>query len=173
MTTARMEVVLAQLDQKSDMTGVPISRLIDARHKLTALIKGSLDGVESKVEGRAALIARNGLDDFFFHTTDDMLVKGKGTDLTSLKRAIILETFAELLDIMEISWRRFGRSGRAAKSGMLVVASDPDLIERFNEEDRAKIRAIAFGYSLFAKQRLNKLLLSIRVRAGKYMPQKI
>jgi len=155
---------------KEDLTGVPVSRLIDTRHKLTALIKGSLDGTETKEEGRAALIARNAIDEFVFHTTDDMLVKGIVSDLVPLKRAIILETFAELLDILENSWRRFGRFGRAAKLGMLAVTSDPDLIGRFNDDDRAKIRAIASGSAFLAKRRLNALLLSIRVKAGKFMP---
>lgn len=124
---------------KEDLTGVPVSHIIDTRHKLTALIKGSLEGTETKIEGRAALIARNGIDEFVFYTTDDILVKGSVNDLVPLKRAIILETFAELLDILENSRRRFGRFGRAAKLGMLAVSSDPDLIGRFNDDDKAKI----------------------------------
>ena len=172
MTTNRMKEISTQLDQMGDKTGVPLSRLIDVRHKLTALIKGSLDGVESKEEGRAALIARKGLDEFFFHTTDNMLVSGNVADLDVLKRAIILETYGELLDILDNSWWRFGRTGRAAKLGMLAVTSDPDLIERFNFDDRAKIQAIASGRSFLAKRRLNALHLSIRTRAGRFMPRK-
>jgi hypothetical protein len=119
------------------------------------------------------LIARNGIDEFVLHMTDDMIVKGNISDLVTLKRAIILSTFAELLDILENSRRRFGRFGRAAKLGMLAVASDPDLIERFNDGDRADIREIAVGSSFLAKRRLNALLLSIRVKAGRFMPADI
>ena len=82
-----------------EFEGVPVSRLIDTRHELTALIKQNLYGRGSKSEGQAALIARNRLDDFVFRMTDDMLVKGKSADLAPLKRAIILETFGELLEI--------------------------------------------------------------------------
>jgi hypothetical protein len=155
LTTTGTKDILAQLDQKGDMTGVPISCLIDARHELTAIIKENLHETGSKEELRAALIARNGLDEFFFHTTDEILVKGNVTELVGLKRAIILSTYSELLYILEDSWRRLGRTGQAAKLGMSAVTSDPDLIGRFNLEDQAKIRAIAAGLSLLAKRRLN------------------
>jgi hypothetical protein len=72
----------------SKFEGVPISRLVETRHELTALIKQNLYGGGSKPEGQAALIARNHLDDFVFRMTDDMLVKGKGADLAPLKRAM-------------------------------------------------------------------------------------
>ncbi len=91
----------------SEFEGVPISRLVDTRHELTALIKQNLYGGGSKPEGQAALIARNHLDDFVFRTTDDMLVKGKSGDLAPLKRAIILETYSELLAILDDYSRRF------------------------------------------------------------------
>ncbi len=93
----------------SEFEGVPISRLIDTRHKFTALIKQNLYGKGSKDEGRAALIARNKLDEFVFDTTDDMLTKGNSADLAPLKRAIILETYSELLDILSDYRARFGR----------------------------------------------------------------
>jgi hypothetical protein len=95
-----------------ELEGVHISRLIDTRHKLTALIKQNLYGGGSKDEGRAALIARNDLDDFVFHTAGDALVRGNAADLVPLKRAIILETYSELLGILEDYSRRFGASER-------------------------------------------------------------
>jgi hypothetical protein len=55
------------------------------RHELTALIKQNLYGGGSKDEGRAALIARNQLDDFVFHTTDDMIARGNVADLVPPK----------------------------------------------------------------------------------------
>jgi hypothetical protein len=85
----------------SEFEGYPVSRLIDVRHKLTALIKQNLYGGGSKPEGQAALQARNGLDDFVFHMTADKLVKGDGADLVPLKRAIILETYVELVAILD------------------------------------------------------------------------
>jgi hypothetical protein len=137
---------------------------VDLRHELTALIKQNLYGGGSKTEGRAALITRNQLDDFVFRATDDMLVKGKSDDLVPLKRAIILETYSEMLAILDDYSRRFGRGG-----GMSTVLSDPDVFSRFNGDHQTKIQAIAAGSFLFAMRRFNRLYLSIRTEAGRFM----
>jgi hypothetical protein len=129
----------------SESEGVPISRLIDTRHKFTALIKQNLYGKGSKNEGRAALIARNKLDEFVFGATDDNFTKGNSADLDSLKRAIIIETHTELLDILTDYRARFGRGGKATKQGMLAIVSDPDVFGRFNPDHQGKIQAIATG----------------------------
>jgi hypothetical protein len=152
-----------------ELEGVPASHLIDTRHKLTALIKQNLYGGGSKNEGRAALIARNGLDDFIFQKAGDALVRGNVADLVPLKRAIILETYAELLEILEDYSRRFGRSGKAVKQGMLAIFSDPDVFGRFKPDHQTRIQAIATGTSLFAKRRFNQLDFSIRTEAGRFM----
>jgi hypothetical protein len=150
----------------SEFEGVPISRLVDTRHELTALIKQNLYGGGSKPEGQAALIARNHLDDFVFRTTDDMLVKGKSGDLAPLKQAIILETYSELLAILDDYSRRFGGGGKAVKQGMSAVLSDPDVFGRFDSDRQAQIRAIASGWPLLAQGRFDRLHLSIRTEAG-------
>ena len=157
------------LDLKNGIEGVPISRLIDTRHKLTALIKQNLYGAGSKPEGQAALIARNRLDDFVFHITDDDIARGDVGDLVPLKQAIIIETYTEWLDILDDYSRRFGRGRKAAKQGMLAVLSDPDVFSRFNADHQAKIQAIAAGSSLFAKRRLHRLRLLIRTEAGRFI----
>ncbi|MEI4927269.1 hypothetical protein Q8G50_32640, partial [Klebsiella pneumoniae] len=64
--------------------GIPISRLIDSGHELTALIKQNLYGNGSKDEGRAALMVRNRLDEFVFNATDDTFSRGKSADLAPL-----------------------------------------------------------------------------------------
>jgi hypothetical protein len=153
----------------SEFEGVPISRLIDTRHELTALIKKNLYGGGSKPEGQAALFARNRLDHFIFHMTADKLVKGGVADLVPLKRAIILETYAELVAILDDYSCRFGRGGKAIKQGMAAVLSDPDVFGRFNADQQAKIQAIATGSSLFAKWRFDRLHRSIRREGGRYM----
>ena len=153
----------------SEFEGVHVSRLIDVRHELTALIKQNLYGGGSKPEGQAALFARSRLDDFVFDMTADKLVKGDVADLAPLKRAIILETYAELLDILDDYSRRFGRGGKAVKQGMSAALSDPDVFGRFNEDHQTKIQAIAAGSSLFAKSRFDRLHLSIRTEAGRYI----
>jgi hypothetical protein len=150
----------------SEFEGVPVSRLVDVRHKLTALIKQNLYGGGSKPEGHAALIARNGLDDFVFSTTDNMLVAGSTDDLRPLKRAIILETYGELLDILNDYARRFGNGGKAVKQGMSAIVSDPDVLGRFDNDRQAEIRAIAAGWPILAQGRFEKLHLSIRTEAG-------
>jgi len=153
----------------SEFKEVPISRLVDLRHELTALIKQNLYGGGSKPEGQAALITRNRLDDFVFDMTDDVLVKGKLADLAPIKRGIILETYAELLTILDDYSRRFGRGGKALKQGMSTVLSDPDVFGQFRRDHQTKIEAIAAGSSLFAKWRFDRLHLSIRIEAGRYM----
>ncbi|MBR0712706.1 hypothetical protein [Bradyrhizobium liaoningense] len=149
--------------------GVPVSRLVDTRHELTALIKQNLYGRGSKSEGQAALIARNSLDNSIFGMTDDMLVKGTSANLAPLKRAIILETFAELMEILDDYSSRFGQGGNAVKQGMLAILSDPDVFGRYSAEQQTKIKAIAAGSSLFAKRRFDQLYLSIRKEAGRYI----
>ena|SRR5262245_24958866 len=98
-----------------------------------------------------------------------MLVAGDAADLAPLKRAIILETYAELLVILDNYSRRFGSGGKAVKQGMSAVLSDPDVFGRFNAEYQTEIRAIATGSSLLAKRRFERLHLSIRTEAGAYM----
>ena len=154
----------------SEFEGVPISHLVDVRHKLTALIKQNLYGGGSKSEGQAALIARNTLDDFVFNMSADKLMKGGVADLVPLKQAIILETYTELVAILDDYSCRFGRGGKAIKQGMSVVLSDPDVFGRFDADQQTKIQAIATGSSLFAKWRFDQLHLLIRREAGRYMP---
>jgi hypothetical protein len=146
--------------------GVPGSRLVDLRHELTALIKQNLYGGGSKPEGQAALIARNMLDDFVFNTTDNMLVTGSVDDLRPLKRGIILETYGELLEILNDYARRFGNGGKAVKQGMSAIATDPDVFGRFDSVRQTEIQAIASGLSMLAQGRFDRLHLSIRTEAG-------
>jgi hypothetical protein len=157
------------LDLKTGIEGVPISGLVEMRHRLTALIEQNLYGAGSRPEGRAALIARNHLDDFVFRITNDDVAKGDVADLVPLKQAIILETYTELLKFLDDYSRRFGRGGKAAKQGMVAVLSDPDVFGRFNADHQAKIQAIAAGSSLFAKRRLYRLRLLIRTEAGRFI----
>ena len=77
---------------RDNSPGVPISRMIDVRHELTALIKSELYGGGDKTEGRAALTARQGLDEFFFHTQPR---GATAAEHDVLKSAIILTTLAE------------------------------------------------------------------------------
>ena len=71
--------------------------------------------------------------------TADKLVKGDVADLAPLKRAIILETYTELLDILDDYSRRFGRGGKAVKQGMSTILSDPGVFGQFNEDHQTKI----------------------------------
>jgi hypothetical protein len=152
-----------------EFEGVPISRLIDTRHELTALIKQNLYGKGSKNEGRAALIARDKLDEFVFNATDDIFTRGKSAELAPLKRAIIIETHGELLDILSDYRARFGRGGKATKQGMLAIVSDPDVFGRFNPDHQGKIQAMAIGSSLLANRRCDRLDVQIRTEAGRFM----
>ena len=53
------------------------------------------------MEGRAALIARRTLDEFFFHTQQLNVVPGNVADLDVLRSAIILETLAEQVELLD------------------------------------------------------------------------
>jgi hypothetical protein len=131
----------------SEVEGDHVSHIADARHKLTALIKENLYGGGSKPEGRAALIARNRLDnDLVFKAPPHVLVKGTLDDLRPFKRAIILETYGELLNILDDYARRFGSGGKAVKQGMTAIVSDPDVLGGFDSDRQAEIRAIAAGW---------------------------
>ena len=146
-----------------------MSQVLDVRDKLTVLIKQNLYGRGSKPEGQAALITRNLLDDYLFRLTVDTLVEGTVAGLVSLKRAIIIERYAELCHILDDYSRRFGRGGKAIKQGMSAVLSDPDVFGRFDADQQNKIQAIATGPSLFAKWRFDRLHLSIRREGGRYI----
>lgn len=155
-------------EQPADFTphGVPLSRLIDTRDELTVLIKQNLYGGGSKLEGQAALIARNSLDKSFFGMTDDALVTGSVDNLRPLWRGIILETYGELLEILDDYARRFGTGGKAVKQGMSAIASDPDVLGRFDSVRQSEIQAIAAGLPMLAQRRFDRLRLSISREAG-------
>ena len=150
----------------SECDGVPISRLVDTRHKLTELIKQNLYGGGSKPEGQAALIARNSLDEFIFGMTDNAFITGSADDLRPLKRGIILETYGELLEILDDYARRFGSGGKAVKPGMAAVACDPDVLGQFDSVRQAEIQAIASGLTMLAQGKFDRLHLSIRTEAA-------
>ena len=92
----------------------------------------------SKDEGRAALIARHALDKGIFRMTQEDLASGDIAGLASLQRAIIIETYTELLDILSDYSRRFGRGGKAAKQGMLAILSDSDVFGQFDADQQAR-----------------------------------
>ena len=148
---------------------VSVSRLIDLRHELTALIRSELYGGGNKVEGRAALIARRELDEFFFHTERSQITRGHVADLDAMKRAVILETLAEQVTLLEQARDAGGGSRSGIKTEMLKLMDDPDRFDRFNDEDKAAIREIARGVSFFAKTRFDHLHEAIRRRGIPYM----
>jgi hypothetical protein len=149
--------------------GVPISRLIDIRHELTALIRSELYGGGNKIEGRAALMARRSLDEFVFHTVQAQLVRGKVADIEILKRAIILETLGEQAELLDQARDAGGASGKGIKAEMLKLANDQDRFDRYNDGDKEAIRKIARGSSFFAKKRFTQLNEAIRSRGIPYI----
>ena len=151
-------------------SSIPISRLIDVRHQLTALIKSELYGGGNKNEGRAALAARRGLDEFFFHTEQSQLTRGKVADLDTLKRAIILTTLAEQVTLLDEARDADGGSRKGIKAEMQKLMNDPDRFDRFNDEDKAALRKIANGLAVFARSRFDRLNESIRMRGVPHMP---
>jgi len=105
------------------------------------------------------------LDECFFHTEQSQLTRGNVADLDALKRAIILETLAEQVTLLEQVRDAGGGSRKGIKAEMLKLIDDPDRFDQFNDEDKAAIREMARGVSIFAKIRFNHLHESIRRRA--------
>jgi hypothetical protein len=138
--------------------GIPAGRLIDIRHKLTANIKFNLYRGGDRNEGRDALAARYKLDDFLF----------KEQTPNVGKKAIILDTFLELLEILDHA-RDIGRTRKGIKAEMQKLVDDPDRFDRFHDRDKAAIREMARGLAIFIKIRFDHLHKSVRRQAGQFM----
>ena len=164
-----MDDIAEELGGSGGPIGVPVSRVVDLRHQLTALIKSELYGGGSKTEGRAALMARQRLDEFFFRTEQSQFAQGRVTDLAPLKRGIILETLAELVDLLDQARNAGGGSIRGLRAQMQKLVNDPDRFARFNDEDKAALRKMADGSALFVKSRFNRLHVAIRRRGIPFM----
>jgi hypothetical protein len=97
--------------------GVPVGRLIDIRHKLTANIKFNLYRGGDRNEGRSALEARYELDDFLFNAEQTPNIG---------KKAVTIDTFLELLEILDHA-RETGSSywREGARDGHEAVADEP------------------------------------------------
>jgi hypothetical protein len=149
--------------------GVHVSRFVDIRHRLTAIIKFNLYGAGDRDEGRAALLARDRLDDFIFHARQSNLVGGRIEETDVLKRAIILETFGELLDILDHAHDAGGGTSKGVRAEMQKLRDDPDRFDRFNDVDKAAIQEMACGLAIFVKSRFRHLHEGLRRRAGQFM----
>lgn len=144
-----------------------VSKLIDARQSFTKLIKENLYGEGQKTEGRAALFARRGIDNFIFDMKESDIAEGKLSDLAPLRSGIIFGTYTELLDILSDYSKRFG-----IKQGMQAILADPDVRGRFDEERQDKMRAIASSFSFLAKRRFDQLDHSIRAEIAPFYHSK-
>jgi hypothetical protein len=109
------------------------------------------------------------LDEFFFDIEQSQLARGNVADVDALKRAIILETLAEQVTLLEQARDAGGGSRKGIKAQMLKLMDDPDRFDRFNDEDKAAIREIARGVSFFARIRFDHLHEAIRKRGIPYM----
>jgi len=169
MTVISLRKILAELENLSELSGVHVSRLIQIRHKTTANIKFNLYGGGDRNEGRAALQARDSLDDFIFKAEQTDLVRGQIKETNVLKRAIILETFGELLEILDRGRELGGGTRKGIKAEIKKLMHDPDRLNRFNDNDKAAIREIASGLAIFAKSRFDRLHVALRRRARQFM----
>jgi hypothetical protein len=110
LTQDILEEFIDEIGSFNDPAGVPLNRLIDIRHKLTALVTLELYSGGDKAEGRRALKARQHLDEFFFHTEPT----GDPKAVVHLRNAIINETLAEQLEFLEYA-RDIGGSEKASR----------------------------------------------------------
>ena len=169
IVTPLQEIMAEWVNLGVGADSVPDSRLIDIRHKLTANIKFNLYGGGDRKEGRGALQARNSFDNFIFKAKQTDLVRGQIEETIVLKRAIILETFTELLEILDRGREAGGGTRKGIKAEMKKLMDDPDRFDRFNDEDKAAIREMASGLAIFAKIRFDHLHEALRARAGDFI----
>ena len=143
---------------------IPLFAMIDVRHKLTALIKSELYGGGDKNEGRAALRARQGLDELF-------LEPGKLPDdvTKDLMRATVLVTLAEQSALLTQARDAGGGSIKGIKAELFKLIEDPDRFDRFIDADKAAICRTACGVSFLVKRRLHVIDDTIRGRGIPYM----
>jgi hypothetical protein len=169
IVTPLQEIMTEWVNLGVGADSVHISRLVDLRHKLTANIKFNLYGGGDRNEGLGALQARNSLDDFILKAKQTDLVRGEIEQTNVLKTAVILETFTELLEILDRGREAGGGTRKGIKAEMKKLMDDPDRFDRFNDEDKAAIREIARGLAIFAKIRFDHLHEALRRRAGQFM----
>jgi hypothetical protein len=148
---------------------VPVGDLIDIRYELTANIEHNLYGAGDREEGRTALTVRGRLDEIFFHVTPLNYSDWMAPGVESGKRAVIIHTFVELIGILDRAREAGRETGKSVKTEMGKLLSDPDRLDRFHDRDKATIRQIASGLSIFAKKRFGRLHESLRARAAKFM----
>ena len=88
---------------------LPLRKVIRTRPELTANIESNSHSDGAKDEGRKALAVRKLLDEIIFGATASDLVDGDLGGLDHVRRAIVMETIAERLQILEGSTRRRSR----------------------------------------------------------------
>jgi hypothetical protein len=142
--------------------GVPVGKLIDTRHELSALIKANLYDYTggNKNEGRAALIARQSLDKFILDTPP---ISGDAETMREpYINATTLETLGELCDILDTY---YAKANSRAKAAMAYLVADKNALFRFDPQCQRAIDKIAHGSEWFADRRFKRLHESIR-RSG-------
>jgi hypothetical protein len=148
-------------------SGVPIGKLIDTRHELSALIKANLYDYTggNKNEGRAALIARQSLDKFILNTPP---ISGDAETVreTYISATTLEMTLGELCDILDTY---YAKSNSRAKAAMGYLVADKDALFRFDPQSQHAIDKIAHGSEWFANRRFKRLHESIRRGGIPYM----
>ena len=135
---------------------LPLGEVIRTRHDLTANIEFNLYGDGAKEEGRTALAVRNSLDEMIFGATASDLVNGDSGGLDHLKRAIVMETIAERLHILEGIYKIAKKNRSSVKQEMANIIVDRDRFERFTPNHRGIMKTAASGSVFLATWRLKR-----------------
>ena len=164
MKPMELNTIIAHVKNLKDKP-LPIARLIEIRHMLTANIGFNLYGAGSKEDGRAALKVRDTLDEMVFNAGPTDLLDGNTEGLRTLKKAIKLETLSERSEILENVAKAAGGTGKKLKQEVMKVITDPDRYERFIPDHQNLLQETATGWTFLAFQKFNKIMRSIQDQA--------
>jgi hypothetical protein len=161
MTVTPIGDILAEI-QSMRHQKISLSKFIDLRHKLTENIEFNLYGDGSKDEGRKVLAVRDALDKTIVMATSADVVGGDARGLDHMKQAIVLETLAERMQILEGISRSAKGTAIGMKSEMINLLIDPDRIQKFIPSHQNIIKSAASGSVLLARWRFNKIMRGIQ-----------
>lgn len=138
---ATVDDALAAVNAFKDKT-TSMSQWTEIRHMLTDNIRRNLYERGSREEGRRALKMRDTLDETFFNMAEKDLTPGPTgeTGLSSLRKAIVFETAAEHMEIIERAVRQANGDAQKLKLEMSKIADDQDNFGRFSPQHRRMIK---------------------------------
>ena len=86
-----------------------------------------------------------------------------------MRRAIILQTYAEIIEILEDYSKRFGYTAKGIKQGMGAILSDPYLIGRYADREQAMIKDVYNSWRFSTVKKYEELYYGLRRGGAQYL----